>query len=155
MSMAIRATVGTVRGMPRLMKYGSAPPAPPWAARKAGDDYGAAAEPDWRDVKWSDHLHWADINGRRLNYVDYGEARDESRPVVLVHGLAASWQCWLQQIPRLAAEGRRVIALDLPGFGESEMPREDISISGYGRAVESLCDELDLGQVVVVGHSMG
>jgi pimeloyl-ACP methyl ester carboxylesterase len=45
--------------------------------------------------------------------------------------------------------------MDLPGFGDSEMPREDISIEGYGRSVESLCDELDLGQVVVVGHSMG
>jgi pimeloyl-ACP methyl ester carboxylesterase len=75
--------------------------------------------------------------------------------VVLVHGLAACWQCWLETIPRLAAEGRRVIALDLPGFGDSEMPRDDISIEGYGRTVESLCDTLDLGQVVVVGHSMG
>jgi pimeloyl-ACP methyl ester carboxylesterase len=35
------------------------------------------------------------------------------------------------------------------------MPREDISIEGYGRSVESLIDTLDLGQVVVVGHSMG
>ena len=90
-----------------------------------------------------------------MNYVDYGESRGDARPVVLVHGLAACWQCWLEQIPRLAAEGRRVIALDLPGFGASEMPRDDISIAGYGRTVESLIDHLDLGQVVVVGHSMG
>jgi pimeloyl-ACP methyl ester carboxylesterase len=90
-----------------------------------------------------------------VTYCDYGEARDDARPVVLVHGLAACWQCWLEQMPRLAAEGRRVIAVDLPGFGDSEMPREDISIEGYGRAVESLCDALDLGQVVTVGHSMG
>ena len=133
----------------------AARPAPPWAARRAGDDYGAPAEPDWRDVDWSPYVHSLSIDGRRVNYCDYGTARDGSRPVVLVHGLAASWQCWLETIPRLAAEGRRVIALDLPGFGASEMPREDISIEGYGRTVESLCDALDLGQVVVVGHSMG
>lgn len=133
----------------------AARPAAPWAARRAGDDYGTPARPDWRDVTWWPHVKQAQIAGRSVNYVDYGAARDGSRPVVLVHGLAASWQCWLETIPRLAAEGRRVIALDLPGFGASEMPRERISIEGYGRTVESLCDELDLGQVVVVGHSMG
>jgi len=133
----------------------AARPAPPWAARRAGDDYGTPAAPDWRETDWSPYVKSVDIDGRRVNYCDYGSARDGARPVVLVHGLAACWQCWLEQIPRLAAEGRRVIAVDLPGFGASEMPREDISIEGYGRAVESLCDELDLGQVVVVGHSMG
>jgi pimeloyl-ACP methyl ester carboxylesterase len=140
--------------MPRLTQF-AASPAPPWAAKRAGDDYGAPAEPNWRDVDWRPHLHSAEIDGRRVNYVDYGESRDGARPVVLIHGLAASWQCWLEQIPRLAAEGRRVIAVDLPGFGASEMPREQISIEGYGRTVESLCDRLDLGQVVLIGHSMG
>jgi pimeloyl-ACP methyl ester carboxylesterase len=133
----------------------AASPATPWAARRAGDDYGAPADPDWRDVNWAPHVQRVEIAGRAVNYCDYGEARDDSRPVVLVHGLGACWQCWLETIPRLAAEGRRVIALDLPGFGASEMPREPISIEGYGRSVESLCDRLDLGQVVAVGHSMG
>jgi pimeloyl-ACP methyl ester carboxylesterase len=133
----------------------AARPAAPWTARRAGDDYGTPAKPDWREIDWSPHVHQVEINGRRINYCDYGEARDGSRPVVLVHGLAACWQCWLETIPRLAAEGRRVIAPDLPGFGDSAMPRDDISIEGYGRSVESLCDQLDLGQVVAVGHSMG
>jgi pimeloyl-ACP methyl ester carboxylesterase len=140
--------------MTSALRY-AARPAPPWAARRAGDDYGAPAHPDWRDVAWSSHAKSVQIDGRRVVYCDYGSASDGSRPVVLVHGLAACWQCWLETIPRLAAEGRRVIALDLPGFGDSAMPREDISIEGYGRTVESLCDTLDLGQVVVVGHSMG
>jgi pimeloyl-ACP methyl ester carboxylesterase len=140
--------------MPKLNQF-AARPAAPWAGPKSGDDYGKPAQPDWRDVNWAPHVHSVELNGARVNYVDYGEAGDDSRPVVLVHGLAASWQCWLEQIPRLAAEGRRVIALDLPGFGASEMPRDEISISGFGRTVESLIDHLDLGQVVVVGHSMG
>lgn len=133
----------------------AARPAAPWAALRAGDDYGTPAEPDWREIDWSPYVHQVEIDGRSINYCDYGQARDGARPVVLVHGLGACWQCWLETIPRLAAEGRRVIALDLPGFGASEMPREDISIERYGRCVESLCDQLDLGQVVVVGHSMG
>jgi pimeloyl-ACP methyl ester carboxylesterase len=133
----------------------AAPPAAPWAGRRAGDDYGVPATPDWREVDWSPHVHQLAVDGRRVNYVDYGSARDGSRPVVLVHGLGGCWQNWLEQIPRLAADGRRVVALDLPGFGASEMPAEDLSIEGFGRCVEKLCDSLDLGQIVIVGHSMG
>jgi pimeloyl-ACP methyl ester carboxylesterase len=74
---------------------------------------------------------------------------------VFVHGLGGCWQNFLENIPRAAAEGRRVIGVDLPGFGFSEMPSEEISISGYGRAVNELCDKLDLGEAVFVGNSMG
>jgi pimeloyl-ACP methyl ester carboxylesterase len=132
-----------------------ATPAPPWHARRAGDDYGATAEPDWRGIDWREHLQSMQIDGRRVNYVDIGESRDGAAPVLFVHGLAGCWQNWLENIPRLVAEGRRVIAPDLPGFGLSEMPTEQISISGYGKCVETLCDQLGLGEVVVVGNSMG
>jgi pimeloyl-ACP methyl ester carboxylesterase len=132
-----------------------ATPAPPWLARRAGDDYGATADPDWREIDWRDHVHSMQIAGRKVNYVDIGESRDGAAPVLFVHGLAGCWQNWLENIPRVVAEGRRVIAPDLPGFGLSEMPAEEISISGYGRCVEALCDELGLGEVVVVGNSMG
>src|SRR4051812_22051488 len=107
--------------MTRLIRP-AARPAAPWTARRAGDDYGAPAEPSWREIDWAPHVHQVQIDGWSVNYCDYGSSRDGSRPIVLVHGLAACWQCWLEQIPRLAAEGRRVIALDLPGFGASEMP---------------------------------
>jgi pimeloyl-ACP methyl ester carboxylesterase len=53
------------------------------------------------------------------------------------------------------AQTRRVIAVDLPGFGRSEMPAEDITITGFARAVEGLSQHLDLGSVAVVGNSMG
>src|SRR3954453_4480462 len=131
-------------------------PATPGQAARAGDDYGATATPDWREVNWQPHLHQVEIDGRSLNYVDYGgPGSGELEPVVFVHGLGGCWQNFLENIPRAAAEGRRAIALDLPGFGFSEMPGDEISISGYGRVVNSLCDELDLGEVVMVGNSMG
>jgi pimeloyl-ACP methyl ester carboxylesterase len=139
-------------------------PATPWAARRAGDDYGATAAPDWREIDWRPHLHQIEIDGRSVNYVDYrGDGGDGARgdggsapePVVFVHGLGGCWQNWLENIPRVAAEGRRAIGIDLPGFGFSEMPGEEISISGYGRSVNTLCDELDIGEAVFVGNSMG
>jgi pimeloyl-ACP methyl ester carboxylesterase len=130
-------------------------PATPWMARGAGDDYGATASPDWRSVDWRPHLRQITIDGREVNFVDYGPRDSALEPAVFVHGLGGCWQNWLENIPRTAAEGRRAIAVDLPGFGFSEMPAEDISISGYGRTVNALCDELDIGEAVFVGNSMG
>src|SRR3954453_16531026 len=155
MSRAIRATAlvpyDAVAGrLPKIVMPGL-----PHRARHAGDDYGASAEPDWREVDWREHLHSIEIDGRQVNYVDYGEGSPGVHPVVLVHGLGGCWQNWLENIRPIAALGRRVIALDLPGFGYSEMPSEEITISGYGRVVNALCDELDLGEVVLCGHSMG
>src|SRR3954447_1110366 len=131
-------------------------PATPWQASRASDDYGATATPDWRDVDWRPHLHQVEIDGSSVNHVDYGGPGSPGlEPVVFVHGLGGCWQNWLENIPRAAAEGRRVIALDLPGFGFSEMPYEEISISGYGRTVNAVCDGLALREVVLVGNSMG
>jgi pimeloyl-ACP methyl ester carboxylesterase len=48
-----------------------------------------------------------------------------------------------------------VIAVDLPGFGESEMPKEDISISGYADTLDALLDVLGIDSVRLVGNSMG
>jgi pimeloyl-ACP methyl ester carboxylesterase len=129
-----------------------AAPGLPWTARRAGDDYGAIAQPDWREIDWAPHLYDAIIEGRRLRYCDYGAG--EGPPVVMIHGLGGSWQNWLENIPRTGRE-RRVIAVDLPGHGASEMPAERMSISGFGRTIESLCAELGLGEVVIVGNSMG
>jgi pimeloyl-ACP methyl ester carboxylesterase len=122
------------------------------AARLAGNDYGVTAQPDWRAVDWASHLHQVEIDGRPVNYVDLGSGDRE--PIVFVHGLAGQWQNWLENLPRAARE-RRVIALDLPGFGLSPMPRDEIRISGYGQTVEALCDRLGLAQVDIVGNSMG
>ena len=48
-----------------------------------------------------------------------------------------------------------MIALDLPGFGQSPMPRDEITIPGYARTVNALCEQLGLGVVELVGNSMG
>ena len=122
------------------------------AARRAGHGYGETARPDWRGIDWAAHMHTAEIDGTPVNYVDIGSG--EREPIVFVHGLGGQWQNWLENIPR-AAEERRVVALDLPGFGLSPMPRERITISGYGRVVDALCERLGLGRVDVVGNSMG
>jgi pimeloyl-ACP methyl ester carboxylesterase len=48
-----------------------------------------------------------------------------------------------------------VLAPDLPGFGRSELPREPVSIQGFARVLDALCDVLGVEAPIVVGNSMG
>jgi pimeloyl-ACP methyl ester carboxylesterase len=113
-------------------------------------DYGPTGRSPWLDVDWRAHQRWVTIGGRRANVIELGTGP----PIVFIHGLSGSWQNWLEQLPVFARE-HRVIAFDLPGFGSSEMPSEQISMSGYGRFVEALLEELGVSSAAVVGNSMG
>ena len=77
----------------------------------------------------------ASCDGARVNYVEMGEGS----PVVFIHGLSGCWQNWLENIP-FFARSHRVIAMDLPGFGSSDLPNEEISIPGYGRFVDAFLE---------------
>src|SRR5829696_8169819 len=110
-------------------------PTVPWRADRAADDYGVPATPGWREIDWPAHTHRAYVHGGEVVYVDIGQVA--APPVVFVHGLAGKWQNWLENLPRVA-QGRRAIALDLPGFGESPMPSGEITVSGYATLVAGL-----------------
>jgi len=116
----------------------------------AEDAYGAVGRSAWLDLDWDSHRRWIRVDGRWVNLIDIGEG-----PVLIfIHGLAGCWQNWLENIP-LFAHDHRVIAMDLPGFGESAMPVEKISISGYARVVDALCQALEIDSAVIIGNSMG
>jgi len=117
---------------------------------KEAEAYGAVGRSEWMDVDWQEHLRWVRVQDRWMNLVDLGSGP----PVVFIHGLSGCWQNWLEQIPLFASD-HRVIAVDLPGFGHSEMPVDEISISGYADAIDELMETLDLEQARIVGNSMG
>src|SRR3954453_17457803 len=114
------------------------------------DAYGPQGRSEWLDIDWSEHQRWAEVFGRPVNYVEMGEGP----ALVFIHGLSGCWQNWLENIPHFARH-RRVIALDLPGFGHSPMPAEKISINGYAKVVDGLLDHLGIDKAAVVGNSMG
>jgi pimeloyl-ACP methyl ester carboxylesterase len=116
----------------------------------APGDYGPAGRSPWLDLDWHEHQRWVTVDGRQVNVIELGSGP----PIVFIHGLSGSWQNWLEQLPVFARE-HRAITFDLPGFGASEMPAQKITISGYGRFVAALLDELEVDSAAVVGNSMG
>ncbi|WP_280950769.1 alpha/beta fold hydrolase [Rhizobium leguminosarum] len=90
----------------------------------------------------------------RLHYVVAGEGE----PVVLVPGWPQSWYAWRFVIPRLAAAGRRVYAIDPRGFGDSDKPAEGYDLETVSRDLHNFIDRLGLnadGPVDIVGHDVG
>ena len=118
--------------------------------------YGPAGRSPWLDIDWRRHQRWVSIAGRWVNVIALGpeEGTQPAGTIVWIHGLSGSWQNWLENLP-FFARTHRCIAMDLPGFGESEMPAGEISISGYARTVDALLRELGVERAVVVGNSMG
>jgi len=117
---------------------------------KEAEAYGAVGRSEWLDVDWQEHLRWVRVKDGWMNVVDMGSGE----PVIFIHGLSGCWQNWLEQLP-LFARDHRVVAVDLPGFGQSEMPEEEISISLYAEAIDELMEELEIETARIVGNSMG
>ena len=85
-----------------------------------------------------------------LNHV----RRGSGSPLLLVHGLGAGWRSWTPIIDALA-ERREVIAVDLPGFGETPPLTGEVSVATLTDSVEHFIREQGLDGVATVGQSMG
>jgi pimeloyl-ACP methyl ester carboxylesterase len=93
----------------------------------------------------------ATVAGRTLEYVDVGAGP----VVVLVHGTGGSWTFWRETIPALS-RNVRVIVPSLPGHGGSErLADPPADLFPYADSLAGLLDALDVGDAVVVGHSLG
>lgn len=92
------------------------------------------------------------VNGRRISYltIERSSARDT---IVLIHGSGVSARAWTEQLRGLPP-ALRVVALDLPGHGESD-PVGASSVEAYADVVGEFLDALDLGPVFLAGHSLG
>jgi len=76
-------------------------------------------------------------------------------PVVFLHSLAGRASHWSSQLARLRTN-RRALALELPGHGSAPPASDgDYSIEAMSRAVSSALGPLQLGRVVIAGHSFG
>ena len=86
----------------------------------------------------------------KIHYTDSGNGQ----VIVLLHGYLESSAIWDGFGKRLASEFR-VIAVDLPGHGLSDIYEETHTMEFIATAVKELIDSLDLKKVVLAGHSLG
>ncbi|WP_426593484.1 alpha/beta fold hydrolase [Cellulomonas sp. McL0617] len=94
--------------------------------------------------------HHAALDGGDLHYVTAGDA---GTPVLLVHGFPESWWAFHKVIPLLAA-AHRVVAVDLPGFGDSGTGPGEYTSSAFADSLRQLITHLDLGPVHVTGQDI-
>jgi pimeloyl-ACP methyl ester carboxylesterase len=95
-------------------------------------------------------------DGVTMRVVEGGPA-DADRGVLLVHGWGACIYSFAEMIPALIAQGHRIVAIDLPGYGLSEKP-EDLgryTTRYMSEAVALVATRLGLKRFAMIGHSMG
>ena len=78
----------------------------------------------------------------------------EGEAVILLHGIAGSFDTWTPVLPRLG-ESCHAIAPDLLGHGRSAKPRGDYSLGAYATGLRDLMEALEIASATVVGHSLG
>ena len=90
------------------------------------------------------------VNGLRINY----EVMGQGETVLLLHGWASSLQPYRRLMQQLSAK-YRVIAVDFPGMGGSEEPKEPWDVDGYADFVLEFLQQFDIRRLSLVGHSYG
>ncbi|HET9091137.1 MAG TPA: alpha/beta hydrolase [Acidimicrobiales bacterium] len=96
------------------------------------------------------HLDIPVRDGGSVHVAEWGSGP----PIVLLHGATLSSEVWAYQFRDLGA-GRRLIALDLRGHGQSEPGEEGVTIGAMADDLADVLEALDLRRATVVGHSMG
>lgn len=90
----------------------------------------------------------------RMHYYAAGP-QDAAATLVLAHQSPVCGRQFEQALPRLAARGIRTIALDTPGYGQSDVPPAPPALPDYGTALVAALDELGLERVHLLGHHTG
>jgi 3-oxoadipate enol-lactonase len=92
-------------------------------------------------------------DGATLGYAD-GGPRGDATPVLLLHAFPLHRGMWAPQVAELALV-RRVVAMDLRGFGESTLGTERVTMDRHADDAAALLDHLGIARAAVVGLSMG
>lgn len=87
--------------------------------------------------------------GAALIAEDFGTG---ARPYVLIHGIGMGRSVYLDFVERLPG---RIIALDLPGFGEAPEPTRTLTMARHADLIAAFLRSINVSDAVVIGHSMG
>lgn len=94
---------------------------------------------------------WAKYDNGRVHYYDTGGKNKKA--LVLIHGWTCNADFWTASMG--AFPGYRVIAIDLPGHGQSDKPKTNYSMEYFAKSIDAVLKAAKVTQAVLVGHSMG
>ncbi len=116
------------------------------------------AQQDFRRAQGYADIAFTSGDGLRLHARDYAGASGPARlPVICIHGLTRNASDFDEVAPWIAAHGRRVIAIDVRGRGESSWDANpaNYNLAVYADDVVKLARDLGISRAVFVGTSMG
>lgn len=92
-----------------------------------------------------------EVDGLKMRYFTTG---DGPETLLLIHGYAQSAHMWEAAMPELAKKFT-IIAPDLPGFGESGIPKDGLDMKNAAVRIHALVKQLKIPRARVVGHDIG
>ena len=106
------------------------------------------------DTKRAENSDEYSFAHRVMTYTMHYVRRGKGSPLLLIHGLGGNWRSW-SPILELLASRREVIAIDLPGFGQTPPLPGEVSMSTLADAVTEFLHHEHLTGIDAVGSSMG
>src|SRR5579872_6570646 len=94
--------------------------------------------------------HYVDIYGSKMHYIKEGEGD----PILFLHGIPVSSYVWRNIIPHLAGLGT-CIAPDLIGFGKSDKPDIEYTMTDHIKYIDQFIETLKLDKIIIVMHGWG
>lgn len=104
-------------------------------------------------------LQQADLSTKRVTVGDlsihyYQGGPSDGETILMIHGFGASKDNWLR-FARYFTEGYQVIALDLPGFGDSSKPYASYDVGTQVERLAAFTQALQIKKLHLIGSSMG
>ncbi len=111
-----------------------------------------AGDPMWHTFV-TPHRKTLDMGDYTMHYIDIGQGE----PVVMVHGYSLSTYSWRNNVQALLDAGFRVIFVNLPGHGRTDIPPEPYpyTIEQISSDIVTMANKLGLEQFHLIGHSLG
>ena len=94
------------------------------------------------------------INNYLVNYY-YSDTPNSNCTVIFIHGWLSNSKVWFHLMHALKKIDISSYALDLPGFGASQIPSTSVDNGFFVSIIEDFIKKLNLNNVILVGHSNG
>ena len=111
-----------------------------------------SSDPVWNEFV-APYRKTLDMGNYTIHYIDIGQGE----PVVMLHGMTLSTYSWRNNVQALLDVGFRVILIDLPGHGRTDIPSDSFSyaVENIAKDVITMINKLGIEQFNLIGHSMG